>query len=269
MAARMDEAHERKEALARAAVPQIQRGELVFLDSGSTNLALVGLLPEDYDLTVATNSIDIAAAVLRRADLLLIMIGGAVDPAVGGCVDASAVRDVGAAEYRPMLHRRLLNITDRRRQRIRLRRRHVQARGASRKRSLRRPCNPPASSPPGRLTGSRRSRRSIVSLSNTTYLARNICVLQGGPCGSQGRASGEPGIARLILSGVDNMSSDRPATRLATRLAFLVAGFGVACWAPLVPFAQAAARRRRRRPRHAAALHRHGFCRSDAGYRRA
>jgi predicted MFS family arabinose efflux permease len=34
------------------------------------------------------------------------------------------------------------------------------------------------------------------------------------------------------------MSSDRPATRLATRLAFLVAGLGVACWAPLVPFAK-------------------------------
>ena len=29
-----------------------------------------------------------------------------------------------------------------------------------------------------------------------------------------------------------------PAARLATRLAFLVAGFGVACWAPLVPFAK-------------------------------
>ena len=33
-------------------------------------------------------------------------------------------------------------------------------------------------------------------------------------------------------------SADRPATRLATRLAFLVAGFGIACWAPLVPFAK-------------------------------
>ncbi|HEY2400446.1 MAG TPA: hypothetical protein VGI23_08825, partial [Steroidobacteraceae bacterium] len=35
------------------------------------------------------------------------------------------------------------------------------------------------------------------------------------------------------------MSPDRPATRLATRIAFLIAGFGVACWAPLVPFAKA------------------------------
>ena len=34
-------------------------------------------------------------------------------------------------------------------------------------------------------------------------------------------------------------SADRPATRLATRLAFLVAGFGIACWAPLIPFAKA------------------------------
>lgn len=33
--------------------------------------------------------------------------------------------------------------------------------------------------------------------------------------------------------------ADRPATRLATRLAFLVAGFGLACWAPLIPFAKA------------------------------
>jgi predicted MFS family arabinose efflux permease len=31
---------------------------------------------------------------------------------------------------------------------------------------------------------------------------------------------------------------DRPATRLATRLSFLIAGFGLASWAPLVPFAK-------------------------------
>lgn len=36
-----------------------------------------------------------------------------------------------------------------------------------------------------------------------------------------------------------DLSADRPATRLATRLAFLATGFGMACWAPLVPFAKA------------------------------
>ncbi|WP_316177036.1 MULTISPECIES: MFS transporter [unclassified Bradyrhizobium] len=34
------------------------------------------------------------------------------------------------------------------------------------------------------------------------------------------------------------MSSDHRAARLATRLAFFVAGFCIACWAPLVPFAK-------------------------------
>jgi DeoR/GlpR family transcriptional regulator of sugar metabolism len=94
MATRMDEARERKQALAIAAVAQVQRGELLFLDSGSTNLALVEALPEEFELTVATNSIDIAAALLRRADIRLIMVGGQVDPVVGGSVDAAAVASV-------------------------------------------------------------------------------------------------------------------------------------------------------------------------------
>jgi predicted MFS family arabinose efflux permease len=34
------------------------------------------------------------------------------------------------------------------------------------------------------------------------------------------------------------LKADRPETRLATRLSFFVAGFGVASWAPLVPFAK-------------------------------
>jgi predicted MFS family arabinose efflux permease len=33
-------------------------------------------------------------------------------------------------------------------------------------------------------------------------------------------------------------SADNPLARLATRLAFLVAGFGISCWAPLVPYAK-------------------------------
>ena len=33
--------------------------------------------------------------------------------------------------------------------------------------------------------------------------------------------------------------ADQPGARLATRVAFLVAGFGLAAWAPLIPFAKA------------------------------
>ncbi|MBK1615546.1 DeoR family transcriptional regulator [Rubrivivax gelatinosus] len=91
VAQRLGEGRERKQALARAAAATVRPGEFVFLDAGSTNLALVEYLPEDADLTVATNSIDIAAALLRRQDLRLLMVGGSVDLLVGGCVDASAL----------------------------------------------------------------------------------------------------------------------------------------------------------------------------------
>ena len=94
MFARIDEARGRKQALARTAAETIRAGELLFLDAGSTNLALVEFLPEDQELTVATNAIDIAGAVLRRPDLRLIMIGGSVDTTVGGCVDTAAVQAV-------------------------------------------------------------------------------------------------------------------------------------------------------------------------------
>ncbi|WP_062227671.1 DeoR/GlpR family DNA-binding transcription regulator [Aureimonas frigidaquae] len=84
----------RKEVLASFAASTVRAGQLVFLDSGSTNLALVGHLPEDADVTVVTNSIPIAAEVIARQDLRLIMVGGEVNLPVGGCVDASATTQV-------------------------------------------------------------------------------------------------------------------------------------------------------------------------------
>jgi DeoR/GlpR family transcriptional regulator of sugar metabolism len=94
MAARVDAARARKRALARRAAARVRRGELIFIDNGSTNLALAEVLPEDFDLTVATNCVDVAAALLRRGDVRLLLIGGLVDAVVGGCVDAAAVQAV-------------------------------------------------------------------------------------------------------------------------------------------------------------------------------
>jgi len=90
MAVRVGEAIERKLALAKAATGLIRAGEFLFLDSGSTNLALARLLP-DLDLTVATNSAAVAASLADRCDLRLLLAGGVVTPEVGGCVDATSV----------------------------------------------------------------------------------------------------------------------------------------------------------------------------------
>lgn len=96
MFARIDKDKGRKQALARRAAESIRPGETLLLDAGSTNLELVEFLPEDQELLVVTNSIDIASAVLRRQDLRLIMLGGTVDPTVGGCVDTVAVQAASA-----------------------------------------------------------------------------------------------------------------------------------------------------------------------------
>jgi DeoR/GlpR family transcriptional regulator of sugar metabolism len=90
---RAAENREGKRALAKAAAALIKPGELVFLDSGSTNLALAEFLPQEADITIATNSVAIASSVLSR-DIPLIMIGGSVDADIGGAVDASAVEAV-------------------------------------------------------------------------------------------------------------------------------------------------------------------------------
>jgi DeoR/GlpR family transcriptional regulator of sugar metabolism len=100
MAVRAGEAPERKHALAEAAAELILPGEFLFLDNGSTNLALAQLLaarllPDrslpDRPLTVATNSAAIAAALADRHDLELHLTGGLVNAGVGGCVDATAI----------------------------------------------------------------------------------------------------------------------------------------------------------------------------------
>jgi DeoR/GlpR family transcriptional regulator of sugar metabolism len=91
IAARLHEASDQKLALARVAATTIAHGELVFLDNGSSNAAMVEFIAEDAGITVATNSVDIAAAVLRRQDIQLLLLGGEVDRHIGGCVDAIAI----------------------------------------------------------------------------------------------------------------------------------------------------------------------------------
>lgn len=99
MAVRMDEARGRKDALARVGASLVKPGQLIFLDNGSSNLAVVQFLPVDSHITVATNSIAIASEVVKRKDLQLLMIGGIVDLHVGGCVDAGAIAMVSAMNF--------------------------------------------------------------------------------------------------------------------------------------------------------------------------
>jgi DeoR/GlpR family transcriptional regulator of sugar metabolism len=86
----------RKAALAREAARLVRPGQLVLLDAGSTNLAIARALPEGLGITVATNAPSVAAALVGRAGIELLVIGGRVDPRAGASVGARAMREVAA-----------------------------------------------------------------------------------------------------------------------------------------------------------------------------
>ncbi|AUX78233.1 MULTISPECIES: DeoR/GlpR family DNA-binding transcription regulator [Sinorhizobium] len=94
-------ASERKAVLARASVGFIERGMTVFVDAGSTNLAIARVIAPDLTATIVTNTPLIASALMEKPGLDLILIGGPLDRAVGAAVGARAQRD--AALLRPDL----------------------------------------------------------------------------------------------------------------------------------------------------------------------
>jgi DeoR/GlpR family transcriptional regulator of sugar metabolism len=82
-----------KRALALAALTLVSEASTVFLDSGSTNLALAREMPPDRSLTIATNSISIASALLERKNLKVIVLGGEIDRETGAAIGLSAIRE--------------------------------------------------------------------------------------------------------------------------------------------------------------------------------
>ncbi len=89
---RMADGGERKAALAQAAARCIPPGTALFLDAGSTNLAIARALSPQSRLTVATNAPAIAAVLLER-EITTIQIGGMIDPRAGAAIGAKAMRD--------------------------------------------------------------------------------------------------------------------------------------------------------------------------------
>ena len=88
-------APDRKRLLGCAAAGLVSPGQVVLIDSGSTNLQVSEHLPHDIDLTVVTNAPAVAAALCGRVRCKVIMLGGEVHPDIGATFGSRAVRDLG------------------------------------------------------------------------------------------------------------------------------------------------------------------------------
>ncbi|WP_029029907.1 DeoR/GlpR family DNA-binding transcription regulator [Salinarimonas rosea] len=87
--------------LGAAAAALAPADALVFIDAGSSSLAVAAALPRDRRLTVATNAPAIAALLYDRPGVSTILVGGRVDPLSGACVGADTVAAI--ARLRPAL----------------------------------------------------------------------------------------------------------------------------------------------------------------------
>lgn len=75
-----------KRRIAARVLDEIPPGGTVLIDAGSTTAAVVELLAPDTDLTVLTNSVAVAGALVTRPGITLYLLGGRVRGVTGAAV---------------------------------------------------------------------------------------------------------------------------------------------------------------------------------------
>ncbi|MBS7443257.1 DeoR/GlpR family DNA-binding transcription regulator [Enterobacter sp. 120016] len=83
-----------KNTIAQKAAALVKPGGCIFIDAGTTNLALAKALPADLSVTVVTNSPTIAAELLHHPLCEVIVTGGQIQRTSGGTVGATAASQI-------------------------------------------------------------------------------------------------------------------------------------------------------------------------------
>jgi DeoR/GlpR family transcriptional regulator of sugar metabolism len=101
IAIRANESNARKEALGRTLATLLQPRQFLFIDAGSTNLAFARMIPVGLQLTIATHDPSIAACLVGKPDVELIVVGGSIHPEIGAALGGRAMQEI--AGMRPGL----------------------------------------------------------------------------------------------------------------------------------------------------------------------
>ena len=70
-------------------------GQGLFIDAGSANLAFARVIPPGLNLTIATHDPGIAASLVGRPGVELIVVGGIIHPEVGAALAGRVMRQIG------------------------------------------------------------------------------------------------------------------------------------------------------------------------------
>lgn len=92
------EGHDRKRAIARRAIQEVQQGQIVFFDSGTTTLQIARAAPTDGSFVSVTNS-PLLAVELGKDDGMVRMTGGAFREESMGLVGPTAESYVRSSNF--------------------------------------------------------------------------------------------------------------------------------------------------------------------------
>ncbi len=81
----------KKNVIAQKCAELVKPDTCIFIDSGSTNLAIARALPEDIRVTAVTNSPEIAVELMKRTRSETIILGGLIQNVSGGSVGSTAL----------------------------------------------------------------------------------------------------------------------------------------------------------------------------------
>lgn len=84
----------RKDRLGKTAASFLTSGQHVFIDAGSTNMAIASAIDPQLQLTITTNSPLIAVQLMRLPRAEVILLGGLLDPMTGGVTGLRSVQQL-------------------------------------------------------------------------------------------------------------------------------------------------------------------------------
>lgn len=87
-------AQEAKARLADEAVEQIRRGQVLFMDGGTTNLEVAKRLPQDEEITVFTNSLPVAAILADVKGVRTNILGGKLLPSARVTIGPEVIQQI-------------------------------------------------------------------------------------------------------------------------------------------------------------------------------
>lgn len=91
---RMTQSVAEKSTVAKRCAQLIKANSCIFIDAGSTYLAMASYIPQDMELTIVTNSPQIGSLLSSRTHGEVILLGGKINPQTGSTMGSDTVNQI-------------------------------------------------------------------------------------------------------------------------------------------------------------------------------